>query len=111
MRAKANGMADGPSNFVYFLRAKRLEMLPKGPTEEEARTLTEHSNYLAQLCQQGAVMLAGRTTNNDETTVGIVIINGSDETMARAVMENDPFVKSGLMNATLFPFRIVDKAK
>jgi uncharacterized protein YciI len=56
------------------------------------------------------VTLAGRTANNDETTVGIVIVNSSDRAGAEQVMENDPFVKSGLMNATLFPFRIAYRA-
>jgi len=104
-------MAEMPSSFVYFLRAKRLEMLTKGSTEEEARTMAEHSNYLAQLADRGVVMLAGRTANNDETTVGIVIVNAADEAAAREVMDNDPFVKSGLMNATFFPFRIAYRSK
>jgi uncharacterized protein len=97
-------MAD--RRFIYFMRAKRLEMLTTGPTEEEARILGEHSDYLQQHAAEGTVMLAGRTTNNDENTVGIVIVNAADETTARAIMESDPFVKSGLMNATLFPFRV-----
>ncbi len=104
-------MADNLRHFVYFLRTKRLEMLTKGPTAEEARILAEHSNYLERLAADGVVMLAGRTMNNDETTVGIAIVNASDEAAARAVMENDPFVKSGLMNATLFPFHIAHRAK
>jgi uncharacterized protein YciI len=99
-------MAEPSLNFVYFLRAKRLEMLTKGPTEEEARAMAEHMKYLEGLAAKGAVMLAGRTTNNDETTVGIVIIQTADHSVAQKVMEDDPFVKSGLMNATLFPFRI-----
>jgi uncharacterized protein len=101
-------MAD--QQFIYFMRAKRFEMLVDGPTEEERRVLGEHSNYLQRRAAEDAVVLAGRTTNNDENTVGIVIVNAPDETAARAIMENDPFVKSGLMNATLFPFRVAYKA-
>jgi uncharacterized protein len=97
-------------NFVYFLRAKRLEMLTKGPTEEEARVLAAHAKYLEGLAAKGTVMLAGRTANNDETTVGIVIIQAADQAVAQKVMEDDPFVKSGLMNASLFPFRIAYRA-
>ena len=51
-------------------------------------------------------MLAGRTTNNDETTVGVVIVHAADQAAAQGIMERDPFVKSGLMSATLFPFGV-----
>ncbi|MBV8847061.1 MAG: hypothetical protein JO307_29990 [Bryobacterales bacterium] len=101
-------MAD--QQFIYFMRAKRFEMLVDGPTEEEQRVIGEHSNYLQRRAAEGVVVLAGRTTNNDENTVGIVIVNAADETAARAFMESDPFVRSGLMNATLFPFRVAYKA-
>ena len=103
-------MADS-RQFVYFLRAKRLEMLTKGPTTEELRILSEHGNYLKGLAERGVVMLAGRTTNNDEHTVGIVIINASDEAAAAEIMEGDPFVKNDLMSATLLPFRVAYKAE
>jgi len=49
--------------------------------------------------------------NNDETTAGIAILNAPDEAAAQVIMESEPFVKSGLMNATLFPFRIAYKAE
>jgi uncharacterized protein YciI len=103
-------MAEASAQFVYFLRPKRLEMLTKGPTPEEARVQAEHGNYLEGLAARGIVILAGRTTNNDETTVGIVIVNARDQAGAQAIMERDPFVNSGLMNATLFPFRVAFKA-
>ena len=68
-------------------------------------------SYLEGLAAQGVVMLAGRTTNNDDTTVGIVIVSAPDEAAAREIMKSDPFVKNKLMSATLFPFRIAYKAK
>jgi uncharacterized protein YciI len=104
-------MAEGLRQYIYFLRPKRVEMLTKGPTTEEARVLSEHSNYLEGLASRGIVALAGRTTNNDETTVGIVIVNAPDEAAAQLLMENDPFVKSSLMNAALLPFRVAYKGE
>ena len=104
-------MAEGPEQFIYFLRPNRLAMLTEGPTATEARVLTDHGNYLEGLAAQGVVMLAGRTTNNDETTVGIVILSAPDEATARGIMEADPFVKSSLMSAALFPFRVAYKAE
>jgi uncharacterized protein YciI len=104
-------MGEEARQFIYFLGPMRLEMLTKGPTAEEARVQTEHGNYLEGLAARGVVMLAGRTTNNDETTLGIVIVNAPDEAAARQVMERDPFVKSSLMTATLFPFRVAYRAE
>lgn len=104
-------MAEGQQQFIYFLRPKRLEMLTKGPTAEEARVQMEHGNYLEGLAAQGVVMLAGRTTNNDETTVGVVIVHAADQAAAQGIMERDPFVKSGLMSATLFPFGVAYRAE
>lgn len=103
-------MAEQLRQFIYFLRPKRLEMLTKGPTAEEARVQTEHGNYLEGLAAQGVVMLAGGTSNNDETTVEIVVLTVRDEAAAQEVMAHDPFVKSSLMTATLFPFRVAYKA-
>lgn len=103
-------MPEESRQFIYFLRPKRLEMLSKGPTADEARVLTEHSNYLEGLAARGVVMLAGRTTNNDETTVGIVIVNAPSEAAAQEIMERDPFVKNSLMTASLLPFRVAYKA-
>jgi uncharacterized protein YciI len=104
-------MAEGSAQFVYFLRPKRLEMLTKGLTAAEVCILTDHCNYLKELTARGVVKLAGRTTNNDEATVGIVIVNAPDEAAAREIMESDPFVKNSLMGASLFPFRIAYEAK
>jgi uncharacterized protein YciI len=99
-------MADGAAQFIYFLRPKRLEMLTKGPTAEESRIQLEHASHLEGLASRGVVVLAGRTTNNDETNVGLVVVNATDERAAREIMENDPFVKNDLMTASLLPFRV-----
>jgi len=104
-------MAEESQQFIYFLRPKRLEMLTRGPSAEETRVQTDHSKYLEGLAAQGIVLLAGRTSNNDETTVGIVVVNAADEVTARQIMNSDPFVSNSLMDATLFPFRIAYQAQ
>ena len=103
-------MADGGQQFLYRLQVTRSEMLSGGPTPEEARVVGAHLNYLKKLAEEGVVVLAGRTQNNDESTFGIVILNAADEAAARAVMENDPAVKGSVMHATLFPFRVAVQA-
>lgn len=99
-------MEDTGPHFIYVLRLRRLEMLRSGPTAEETRTLGAHSNYLKDLTAKGVVVLAGRTLNNDETTFGIVVVKAANEAAARAVMENDPFVRDGVARGELLPFHL-----
>ena len=97
-------MAD-PTHYLYKLRPTRLAML-EGATEAEAAIVLTHFNYLKGLNEQGIVVLAGRTLHTDETSFGIVILRANSEQEARAVMENDPAVKGGVMCADLYPYRI-----
>lgn len=95
------------AEYLYTIRATRLEMVTKSPTAAEAMTLAEHARYLEKLKEDGTAILYGRTQNNDETTFGIVIFRASSEKEAREIMENDPAVRGGLMRAELFPYRVV----
>ena len=62
-----------------------------------------HFAYLEQATQDGIVLLAGRS--QDGVGPAIVIIEAGSEDEARNFMDNDPFVASGLMRASLHPFR------
>lgn len=95
-----------PSQFLYKIQPTRLAMLTAGPTNEEARLVSEHFHYLQGLCEAGIVKLSGRTLNTDATTFGIVIFEAADENAARAIVDNDPAVKHGVMRAELYPYRI-----
>jgi uncharacterized protein YciI len=92
--------------FLYRLQLTRAEMLKTGPTKEESTIVEEHFNYLKALTGKGVVMLAGRTLTTGESAFGLVIFRAESEEAARAIMNNDPAVKNGLMRATLFPFRV-----
>jgi len=92
--------------FLYRLTPTRSGMLTEGPTDEEARTVGAHFHYLKDLSEQGVVVLAGRTTTEDEHVFGIVIFRAGSEEAAQALMESDPAVRAGVMQAELFPFSI-----
>ncbi|MCE7983897.1 MAG: hypothetical protein DYG89_22210 [Caldilinea sp. CFX5] len=102
---------NAPTQFLYKIQPTRLAMLTEGPTEEEARLVSEHFHYLQRLCEAGVVKLAGRTLNTDASTFGIVIFEAADETAAHAIVDNDPAVKQGVMRAELYPYRIALMAK
>jgi uncharacterized protein YciI len=92
--------------FLYVIRPTRQEMLENGPTPEEAEIVSQHFSFLEELTEQGVVVLAGRTLNTDATSFGIVIFNAASEETAFEVMNGDPAVRQGVMQAELYPYRI-----
>ena len=83
-------------------------MLKEGMTETEERTVSEHFDYLKGLMEKGIVILAGRTQNTDYSSFGICIFKteSEEEEEARTIVQNDPAVKSRVMRAELFPYKI-----
>jgi uncharacterized protein YciI len=81
-------------------------MLANGSTEIESRIVSEHFNYLKQLTTDGVVILAGRTTNTDNSSFGIVLFNAESVEAAREIMMNDPAVKNKVFRAELFPYKM-----
>jgi uncharacterized protein YciI len=92
--------------FLYRITPTRLGMVTQGPSEKEAAIMSQHFNYLKSLTDQGTVLLFGRTQNVDDTTFGIAIFRASSDEEARAIMNNDPAVKNGLMRAQLHPYKV-----
>lgn len=96
----------GMLQFLYRLEPARIEMVTVGPTPEEAAIVSQHFAYLEALTKQGVMLLVGRTQDNSPDTMGLAIFQSESEAQARAIMNNDPAVKNGVMRAKLFPFKI-----
>lgn len=92
--------------FLYRLQPARIAMLTGGPTEREARIISEHFAYLKRLTEQGTVLMAGRTLATDERCFGIVVLMAPSADEAEAIMHDDPAVKEEIMSAELFPYRV-----
>lgn len=92
--------------YLYRIQPTRSEMLADGPTLEEEAKVAEHFEYLQRLLAEGALILAGRTLNTDPSAFGIVIFTAASEAEARAVVDNDPAVRSGVMRAEQYPYRV-----
>lgn len=92
--------------FLYRLIPTRPDMLAYGLTDQENETNQKHFAYLSDLKDKGAVKLAGRTTNTDASSFGVVILAAKNEEAARQIMANDPAVKEGVLAAKLYPFNI-----
>ena len=94
------------NQYLYKIQPNRLEMVTRGPTDEETAILSEHFSYLKSLTDEGVVLVFGRTQNNDPSTFGITIFRAESEEAARSIMDNDPAVKRGVMRAELFPYKV-----
>jgi uncharacterized protein YciI len=92
--------------FLYRIQPVRSEVLTGDSTEYESQIIKEHFSYLKQLTEDAVVFLAGRTTNTDTSSFGIVILNAESEAVARQIMNNDPAVKNRVFRAELFPYRM-----
>jgi uncharacterized protein YciI len=92
--------------FVYTLTPIRSDMLADGLTDKENEIIERHFAYLSDLKDKDQVKLAGRTTNTDASSFGVMIFQAEDEEAAREIMANDPAVKENVLAAKLFPFRI-----
>ena len=97
-------MGEVNKQFIYVLKLK--PGLLNNFTDREEKIVDRHFNKLQELLKEGKLILAGRTSNMDEKTFGIVIIDVPSEEEAKNIMENDPAVKEGVMTAELFPYRV-----
>ena len=91
--------------YLYRIQPTRTEMLIES-TPHEDEMVSQHFNRLKQLTSEGVVILAGRTLNVGATSFGIVIFKAESDEAARAIVEEDPAVKSGVFSAELFPYAI-----
>lgn len=92
--------------YLYRIQPVRPEMLSEGATAEEARITSEHFDYLKRLLDQGVLILAGRTLNEDYSAFGIGIFNARDDEHMRQLVRDDPGVAQKLFRAEWHPYRI-----
>jgi uncharacterized protein YciI len=91
------------SEWIYFLHPPRDDF-GSTMTEEEQRVWGIHFERLKRLLADGVLVLAGPTLGRINT--GVAVFEAPDEASARALMEGDPAVESGLATGELRPFRV-----
>src|SRR3954451_18776643 len=90
------------SEWVYFIHAPR-ENFGATMTEAEQAVWGEHVQLLRRRLEDGSLILAGPTLGQINT--GICVFEAPDEDAARAYMEDDPTIASGIARGELRPFR------
>jgi len=94
------------STYLYRIQTVRPAMLTDAPTDHESEVTTQHFNYLKDLTEKGVVILAGRSTNTDYSSFGIIIFNADSDEAAQQIVDNDPAVQNRVMRAELYPYRM-----
>ncbi|HEY5551998.1 MAG TPA: YciI family protein [Opitutaceae bacterium] len=102
--ATAAAPAPAPKHFLIILRpAPRLHNEAAWTEADNAATYA-HFKRLQEAAAVGKVILAGKTDEPLDVTIGLVVIRAADEAEARAFMEGDPCVEAGVMTAELRPY-------
>jgi uncharacterized protein YciI len=97
--------------FLYLLRLNRTLHRPERWTDADRDVVAKHFAYLQRATELGQVIFAGRTDESPDKTFGLVVFEAADEPAARRFMEQDPALSSGVMNATLHPYRLALQRK
>jgi uncharacterized protein YciI len=87
---------------MYFIHAPR-EGFADSMTEAEQAVWGEHVKLLQRRLDEGSLILAGPTLGQINT--GICVFEAPDEDAARAYMEEDPTIASGIARGELRGFR------
>ncbi len=78
----------------------------KDPTPEERTIMQAHRRYVELLATDHRLVLTGLSPG-EEDVHGMVIVAADSEEDARRIMNDDPFIASGMMMGDLRPFRTV----
>ena len=100
-----------PKHFLIVLRPVPRLFDEKAWTKEDNAAVGAHFNRLKAAVAEGKVLIAGRTTEPLDRTMGLIILAAPDEAAAREFMNGDPCVAQGVMTATLHPYGLALMAK
>jgi uncharacterized protein YciI len=90
------------AEWIYFIHAPR-ENFAATMTDEENAVWGEHVKLLTRRLEEGSLILAGPTLGSVNT--GLCVFEADDEAAARAYMEQDPTIASGIATGELRGFR------
>jgi uncharacterized protein YciI len=113
-RPKAPAAAPAPAALKHYLIV--LKLVPrlhdeKAWSQEDNAAVGAHFNRLKAGVAAGQVLLAGRTLEPGDKTMGLVIFTAADETAAREYMNGDPCILAGVMTGELHPYGLALMAR
>jgi uncharacterized protein YciI len=109
--APATAAAAKPKQYIYMLHPAPAFQTEKAWGDKEKMAAGQHYQRLLKAAADGQVILGGRTTEAMDKTFGLVIFEAANDDAAKAFMDADPAIKSGLMTATLHPYTVAMQRK
>jgi uncharacterized protein len=103
--------APAKQHFLYVLRLVPRLHDDKAWSPADEAVIGRHFNHLKAATDRGQVVIAGRTQESGDKTMGLVIFEAADESAARAFMDSDPAVAEKIMTAELHPYAIALRGK
>lgn len=95
--------------FIYVVKPIERLLDKSKWTEKDKIATSAHLDYMEYLNSTGKLVLAGKTLNEDTSSFGMVILKVDTEKQAIEIMENDPPVKAGILEAELLPYEVTSK--
>lgn len=92
--------------YLYVLRVAPPFQKEAAWTDAENAAVSKHFDRLAKATTAGQVILARRTGEALDKTIGLVIFEADGDAEAKAFMDADPAIVAGLMTATLHPYAV-----
>ena len=102
--APATAKAPAPKTFLIVLRLPERLHDDTAWSDADKAAAGAHFERLKAATAAGQVILAGRTRESANKTMGLVIFAATDEAAAREFMLGDPCVAAGVMIGTLHPY-------
>jgi uncharacterized protein YciI len=93
------------AEWLYLIHPPRDDFVATITPEEAAIMSGPHTEHLERLLAEGTLILAGPTWGQPLND-GVAVFEAPDEAAARAVMESDPAITSGLMTGELRQMRV-----
>jgi uncharacterized protein YciI len=100
--------AEKPKQFVGIFKLAKADFLKNTPKPEDMAILMQHRDYWQKYTDEGVCLMAGHTLNDDDP-IGIAVIRADSEKTAKAMMDNCPAVKAGILKVTLYPFEGLER--
>lgn len=91
----------------YGMKSYVLVLLKTGGNKSAdqefvARSFAGHMANINQLVEEGKLLVAGPLEKNDQAYRGIFILTETNHTLARELLNRDPAIKEGLLEAELY---------
>lgn len=88
-------------HFLVTATAKR-ENFRENVTEEEKTIISQHLDYINQMVAKKKILFTGSCVDG---AMGLIVYKAESYEAALELFENDPLVKSGIMNTEIHPFK------